>query len=173
MVSWYIVAAQLLGYFLAIWFANLLLKTQHGVLVVTPILLTYLVASRLWISRSHRRGVRLVRNQEYSSAVEAFKESYAFFEKNGWIDRYRAVTLLSPSAICYREMALCNIAFSFGQLGDGDSAEHYYRRALQEFPASGLAAAGLRLMESARQRVPHLVTPTDERATETQPFSSS
>ncbi|HEX7447932.1 MAG TPA: hypothetical protein VF306_10325 [Pirellulales bacterium] len=59
---------------------------------------------------------------------------------------------MSSSAISYREMALCNIAFCYAQLGNGENAELYYRRTLDEFPDSGLADAALRMIESVRQR---------------------
>ena len=59
--------------------------------------------------------------------------------------------MMSASAISYREMALCNIAFCYSQLGDGQKAESYYRRALDEFPNSALAVAALRMIESVRQ----------------------
>jgi hypothetical protein len=35
-----------------------------------------------------------------------------------WIDKYRFIIMLDSSAIAYSEMALCNIAYSYIQLGD-------------------------------------------------------
>jgi Tfp pilus assembly protein PilF len=51
--------------------------------------------------------------------------------------------MLDSSAIPYREMALCNMAFSYVQLDQKEKAEHYYRKALQHFPESDLAKSGL------------------------------
>ena len=50
-------------------------------------------------------------------------------------------------------MALNNIAFCYGQLGDGEKAKEYYERTLNEFPDSGIARAGLRLLNSANKAV--------------------
>jgi Tfp pilus assembly protein PilF len=49
----------------------------------------------------------------------------------------------------YREMALNNIAFCYGQIGDGANAKKYYLKTLEEFPGNPLATAGLALMRAA------------------------
>jgi hypothetical protein len=43
-------------------------------------------------------------------------------------------------------MALNNIAFCYGQLGNGNLSKEYYQKTLDEFPESGLAKAALRLL---------------------------
>jgi hypothetical protein len=48
----------------------------------------------------------------------------------------------------YKEMALNNIAFCYGQLGKGKLSKEYYEKTLDEFPESGIAKAGLRLINS-------------------------
>jgi hypothetical protein len=70
----------------------------------------------MFIAREHRRGMRLYRSQPYAAAIQAYGESYDFFARHEWIDRFRAITMMSPSAISNREMGLCNIAFSFRNL---------------------------------------------------------
>ncbi len=70
----------------------------------------------MFIARAHRRGMRLYRSQQYAAAIQSFGESYDFFARHEWIDRFRAITMMSPSAISYREMALCNIAFGHRKL---------------------------------------------------------
>lgn len=124
---------------------------SNGMVLGAAAYLAYSVGSRMMIARDHRRGMQLYRQQQYAAAIQAYDESYQFFVRNSWLDRFRAVTMMSPSAISYREMALCNIAFCYSQLGNGEKAEAYYRRALDEFPNSGLAAAALRMIESVRQ----------------------
>jgi tetratricopeptide (TPR) repeat protein len=86
--------------------------------------------------------------QQYPEAIRDFQSSYSFFSRNSWVDRHRSITIMSPSAISYREMALVNIAFSYSQLSQGTNAKEYYRRALDEFPNSIMARAALRLIES-------------------------
>ena len=46
-----------------------------------------------------------------------------FFKRYNWIDKYRFVVLLSLSRISYTEMALANIAFCHGQLGEGGKSK--------------------------------------------------
>ena len=114
----------------------------------------YLVLSislRYFVARAHRRGIGEFKRQNYSAALPAFQESYDFFTRNAWIDRYRYLALLSSSRICYREMALLNVAFCHVQLGDGVRAEEYYRRTLDEFPDSEMARSSLRMIEAVKE----------------------
>lgn len=126
--------------------------TLNGAILGGAVYLAYSIGSRQLIARAHRHGMRLYRNRQYSAAIEAFQSSYDFFTSHAWIDRFRSIVMMSPSAMSYREMALCNIAFCYSQIGDGDNAERYYRQALDEFPDSGLAAAALRMIESFKQQ---------------------
>ena len=54
--------------------------------------------------------------------------------------------LLSSSRITYKEMALNNIAFCYGQIWHCDKSREYYERTLNEYPDSGMAKAGLRFL---------------------------
>jgi hypothetical protein len=113
--------------------------------------LSYLVISILLrniIPRAHKSGMALVRKEQFLEAIPHFERSYEFFKRNEWIDKFRYITLLSSSKMSYKEMALNNIAFCFGQAGDGVKAREFYERTLREFPESGMAKAGLRLLNS-------------------------
>ncbi len=123
----------------------------RGEEAVLPAALTYLALSmglRYGISRAHRKGVRLMRRGAFKEAIPYFEESYSFFSRYAWVDRWRYITLLSSSAISYREMALCNIAFCYGQSGDGPNCKKYYEKALAEFPDSAIARASLKMFEA-------------------------
>ena len=48
----------------------------------------------------------------------------------------------------YQEMSLANIAFCYGQNGNGKKSKEYYIRTLKEFPDNGLAKASLRMLNS-------------------------
>ncbi|MDH3639811.1 MAG: hypothetical protein OES09_15310, partial [Gammaproteobacteria bacterium] len=48
--------------------------------------------------------------KDYDTAIDQFQRSYDFFSKHYWLDKYRGVTMMSPSIWSYREMALMNIA---------------------------------------------------------------
>jgi len=45
-------------------------------------------------------------------------------------------------------MGLCNIAFCYSQINNGQKAKEYYELTLKEFPDNGLAIAGLRMINS-------------------------
>lgn len=114
--------------------------------------IVYLVVSqllRLTICRSHRKAIRHCKRQQFELAIPDFEDSLAFFRENEWIDGYRAMTLLSASGKCYREMAMVSLGFCHAQLGDGTSARRYYERCLEEFPHNGMAESALRLMNAA------------------------
>lgn len=108
-------------------------------------------ALREVIARAHRAGIRLTKQQRFEEAIPKFQESLAFFDRHPWVDRFRSLTLLSSSAMSYQEMGLANIAFCYSQIGQGDEARRYYRKCLERFPNSGLAASALRMLDSVSQ----------------------
>lgn len=105
--------------------------------------------SKTLLFREHRQGVRLTVFEKHDEAIKAFKESYAFLSRSPWIDQFRWLVALDSSAIPYREMALCNIAYNYARKGDARQAKAFYEEALAQFPHSEQAQAGLRLIESA------------------------
>jgi tetratricopeptide (TPR) repeat protein len=111
--------------------------------------LTYLAISfllRYIIPHYHRSGINLVKQKNYNDAIPYFIKSYDFFNKYAWIDKYRYITLLSSSLMCYKEMALNNIGFCYGQIGEGQLSEEYYLRTIKEYPDNELAKAALNLI---------------------------
>jgi hypothetical protein len=111
----------------------------------------YLVVSfilRLTIARHHVRGMGLIRREHFADAIPHFFNSYEFFTKHAWVDRWRAVTMLSSSRISYKEMGLLNAAFCLAQTGERERSIQEYKRVLAEFPGSKMAETALRLMES-------------------------
>lgn len=76
---------------------------------------------------------------------------FDFFERHSWIDRYRAVVMMSSTAISFREMALYNIAYIHLQAGHKSEAKAAFRRVLEQFPDSILAKRGLRAFETIEQ----------------------
>ncbi len=130
------------------WFAT---HSSNGVFWGAAVYVIYSFGSRKLIPSAHRRGVRLSQNEQYREAIAAHQESYEFFTRHSWLDRYRAITMMSPSAMSFREMALLNIAFAYSQIGEGEKAKQHYQRALAEFPGSGMANAALLLIESVER----------------------
>lgn len=113
--------------------------------------LLYLLLSRALrtaVPRFHRQGIHLVRQQKFAEAIPLFERSLAFFAKYSWVDRYRFLTLLSSSKLSYREMGLCNIAFCYTQVGEGQVAKQRYEHILKEYPSNVLASLGLTMLNS-------------------------
>jgi tetratricopeptide (TPR) repeat protein len=113
----------------------------------TYFLLGYIL--RATVARNQRKGMEFVKRKNYAAAIPEFEASYKFFSENEWLDKYRYITLLNASAISYREMALCNIAFCYTQIGEGKIAATYYQQVLTLYPENGLALAGLNVLQSA------------------------
>jgi tetratricopeptide (TPR) repeat protein len=117
--------------------------------------ITYLTISmslRYFVPKSHREGLKLTKEHKFENAIPKFENSYKFFTQNNWIDKYRFITLLSSSKMNYREMALCNIAFCYSQIGNGEKSIEYYKKTLEEFPENGLAQTGLKMLTSIENK---------------------
>lgn len=106
---------------------------------------------RRLLPHDHRAGMALFRQGRFAEALPCFQRSYDFFTRRRWLDDWRYVALLSSSRISYREMALLNIAYCYGQMGDGPRSLECYQRVAAEFPGSGMAEAALKMFESARR----------------------
>jgi hypothetical protein len=107
-------------------------------------------ALRRLIPRDHRAGIALFRQEMFADALPHFQRSHEFFTRHRWLDDWRFIALLSSSRISYREMALLNVAYCYGQTGDGKKSRDYYQRVAQEFPGSQIAEASLRMFEAAK-----------------------
>ena len=149
-ISWFAAIPQLLALALVI-VVGVILDPREGMIWGAAAFLAYTLGSRYLIAGHHRRGIALVKRQQFGEAISSFQRSLDFFDHRPWIDRFRCIVLMSPSATCYREMALVNIAFCYSQIGDGNRAREYYEACLARYPNSGMALAALRLMDAARQ----------------------
>lgn len=135
---------------------GLLIYIFHALGYRTPAMLgvlSYYVLAlvlRNLVARSHRKGMRLVKQQRYAEAVPCFEKSVEYFTENKWVDDFRFLTLLSYSQMTYQEMGLCNIAFCYSQLGNGQMAKKYYEQTLDKFPENSMAIAALNLINSVK-----------------------
>jgi tetratricopeptide (TPR) repeat protein len=148
-VAWVSMIPQFL--FMGLLFTGYYLAGQKEFIVYGAA--TYLIISfllRYSIPTHHRAGMNLVKHKNYKDAIPYFIKSYDFFSKHAWVDKYRYITLLSSSLMCYREMALNNIAFCYGQIGEGLLAEEYYLRTLSEYPNNEMAKAALNLINAGK-----------------------
>jgi hypothetical protein len=111
-----------------------------------PYFLLSLILSRV-IPTHHRAGMRLFKQERFAEAIPKFQESYSFFVKHPWLDRWRAIFLLSAGRISYREMALLNVAFCLAQSGQRTQSLAAYKRTLAEFPDSKMAQTAIRMID--------------------------
>jgi tetratricopeptide (TPR) repeat protein len=103
---------------------------------------------RVLIASDHRKGMKLVKQEKFDEAIPHFQRSVDFFTRHAWIDKWRFLVLLSSSKMCYREMALCNIAFCLTQTGKGSEAKKMYEDILKEYPQNIIATTALRMVTS-------------------------
>ncbi|MCI0335430.1 MAG: tetratricopeptide repeat protein [Planctomycetes bacterium] len=150
-ISWPNVAINLLVLFVFI-LVGWSLDPSNGVLFGAASYLICSYALRTLIPRDHRAAIAHCKRQQFAEAIPRFHNSLTFFERHPWLDRLRAITMLSASAMSYREMALVSLAFCYAQIGDGKKAREYYEQCLREFPDNGMAQASLRLMDAGTQR---------------------
>lgn len=151
-INWISIIPQLIviGVILFIW--NLYYPDETFIFGgITYLVISYLL--RTQIPKFHRSGMKLVKSENFKNAIPYFEKSYEFFKKHNWIDKYRFITLLSSSRMTYQEMALANIAFCYGQIGNGEKSKEYYTRTLKEFPENGIAKAALRMLNSVENKI--------------------
>jgi tetratricopeptide (TPR) repeat protein len=124
----------------------LLIPGTHGATVFVAAVGLYVLAVfalHYSLLGEFRLGNRLLYRGRFAEAIPHLTAGYDSLAQRPWIDRYRYLTLLDASAYSYREIALCNIAFAHGQLGHGEEAVRWYKRAANEFPGSELAETAL------------------------------
>ena len=112
------------------------------------IYVTYSIGSRRLIPKAHRRGMKAMSLKDYDTAIDQFQRSYDFFSKHYWLDKYRGVTMMSPSIWSYREMALMNIASVHVARKDFAAAEAACSRVLEEFPQNKIASSTIEMIQS-------------------------
>lgn len=119
-------------------------------LPLTPYLalIAYALVSRRLIAGHHRSGCRAFRRGELDTAISEMEASYAFFQRRPWLDRFRSLTMLSASAMSYRELALLNIGFFQAQAGRKDESKAAYQRVVAEFPRNLVGAQTLKMIET-------------------------
>jgi len=150
-VSWPLVLPQLAAGVACVLVVYLTIRPDrfaYAVIIGCGVYLVYSIASRRIITVEHRKGIRLVKQGGFAQAIEHFKRSHEFFTMHPWVDKYRSIVFMSCSAFSYREIALVNMGFCYGQIGEAQKAEECYQAALDAFPGSTLAASALRMIET-------------------------
>lgn len=152
-ISWMGVAVQIV-------FVSLLAVTVAFAFGVTEPALAFLIAALAWsvftrvlrlsLTSQFRRGIAQLRKGRFTEAAPLLEASYAAFARRPWIDRFRLVLLGNASSMSYREMALCNAAFAYAQVGEGTRAIQLYEQTLREFPSSSLATSSLQMLRAGQ-----------------------
>jgi len=157
----FVIISLILVFLISLGIAFLVSDPIMAFLLSLFVFLSLILLLRLTLAAHHSKGVQLVKKTAFEPAIIEFEKSYAFLTRYPWIDKFRALTLLSPSAWSYREMALCNIAFCYLQLNQANKAVEYYNKALEEFPNSSLAKYSLKTIQSVQNSLGP--TKTDEK----------
>ena len=76
----------------ALWAAMIYLILAYGLRYFVPI--------------HHRKGLRELKQENYSQALLYFEKSIEYFTAHPWIDRFRVFTIFSASKLTYRQMGL-------------------------------------------------------------------
>lgn len=113
---------------------------------ITYLVLSYVV--RKLMLKSFYRGIKLLKKLEVEAAIPYFETCVGFFSRNSWLDKYRYLMLLSSSKMTFREMSLCNIAFCYGQINEGQKSKKLYEQILKEYPDNVIALTALKMIQS-------------------------
>ena len=147
--AWISIIPHLLFMGIFLFIFTLIVKPFYFALCLAAV--TYLIISfslRFGLLRNQRKGIRLLKKENYQLAIEEFQKSYDFFTKHAWLDKYRYLTLFDSSRISYTEIALNNIAFCCLQTGEATLAKQYYEKTLEQFPNSGMAKTALNMFNT-------------------------
>jgi tetratricopeptide (TPR) repeat protein len=120
----------------------------EALLFGAAIYVTYSFGSRYLIPAAHRRGMKAMSLKDYDTAIDQFQRSYEFFSKHYWLDKYRGITMMSPSIWSYREMALMNVASAHVAQKDFVAAQAAYLRLLEEFPQNEIASSTIEMIQA-------------------------
>ena len=112
---------------------------KHGYFIGVVLFMLITILLQQAIPKSHNKGMKAIKQKDFKTALAYFKQSADYFTRYTWVDKYRALTLLSASKMCYREMALCNIAFCYVQTMEAEKAKALYEQILKEYPDNGIA----------------------------------
>ena len=103
---------------------------------------------RAAVPRSHRKGVQLIKQENFAEAIPWFQKSAVFFGKHAWVDKYRYLTMFIESKQTMREIALCNMAWCFMQTRRINESKKIYEQVLAEYPDNTVARSSLHTIDS-------------------------
>ena len=104
----------------------------------------------------YRAGMALIKQEKFREAIPFFEKGYHYFKQNPRADKYRLILLANCSRMTYQEMALCNIAFCYSQLGEIEQAQEYYLKVMEYFPDNVVARTSLNVLTPLVKRIRNL-----------------
>lgn len=110
-----------------------------GIYICSILFFILMVSLQRLIPTSLIKGMKAIKKNDFKTALEFFNQSVDFFTQYDWVDKYSAITLLSAAKMSYREMSLCNMAFCYSQINEGEKAKDLYEQILKEYPDNGIA----------------------------------
>jgi tetratricopeptide (TPR) repeat protein len=103
---------------------------------------------RALLVRDHTRGMAAYRAGNFQEAISHFQASHRFFSAHRRLDSWRSFVFGVASRNPYRVIALGNMAYCHGQLGEGAKAIELYEEVLREAPDHTLAKSMLNLLKA-------------------------
>lgn len=134
------------------WFLLPLERGHHAILIGALVYLVGCRAMRFFLTRDHTRGMLAYRQGQFREAIAGFEASYRFFSAHPRLDALRSILFGVASHHSYRVIALGNMAYCYGQLGEGSKAIELFERVLQEVPDHAVARASLNLLRASEPR---------------------
>jgi tetratricopeptide (TPR) repeat protein len=114
--------------------------------------LAFCRALRTLLARDHAQGMSAYRSGRFEDAIRHFAASHAFFSKHRRMDRWRWLLFGVASPNPYRALALGNMGYCYGQMGEGRKAIELYEQALRESPGYTMAHAALRMLRAGQAK---------------------
>jgi tetratricopeptide (TPR) repeat protein len=148
---WPALLPQALGIAMFTGVAWVLLPPAHRAQAIFAGVFAYLLfcnlMRRLFV-HDHALGMRAYRAGRFDEAIAHFDASHRYFSAHRRLDAWRSLLLGVASSNSYRIIALGNMAYCYGQLGNAAKAIELYEQVLRESPDHAVAKGSLNLLRA-------------------------
>lgn len=124
------------------------LRWNEAILIAAAAYLVWCRILRAIVTRNHIAGMKAYRARRFNEAISHYLASYRFFSAHPHLDAWRSAVFGVASGNPYRIIALCNMAYCHGQIGEGQKAIELFEQALAEQPDCTLARVSLNMLRS-------------------------
>jgi tetratricopeptide (TPR) repeat protein len=119
-----------------------------GSLVGLIVLVVYVKGMQWYLMRYHQAALKLIRAGKFDEALVPLQKALEFYTEHPGLDRWRHVLMATASRFSLREVAMMNIAYCFGQIGDKEKMIKHYERLASEYPDNMAAQNTLRFIDT-------------------------